>query len=202
MNKIDKLLNDHQKAVSAHAGLEAEIEKLEADKQRLEVEAEAAAKSGDISLYREKHQAAGEVTEALYVRKAQLNNTNCLCTREDAGEAWQEYVNGYNREFQKAMDALERARRDLYAAFLVLLDKQHDALQIRESCAQCCGLDPDTNLDRIFGGMKMLQDTIDHRYFPAQRLDTPETNYFYTAGLASRDQLAVWDKIIRLHKSN
>ena len=200
MKKIDQMMKEYNQAEAGKADLEHEIKQLQLDQQALDAEAEAAAKKGDVTLYREKKDAARQAADMLFVRQKQLEGLNCLRTDKEAREAWKEYAEAYNKDFLKAWAAYEKARERLYADFMDILNGQNEALKIRAKCAACCGTDPSANLDRIFA-MKLIPDKIDRRTIPGQPLlDTPDTNFFLQAGLAKADMITPFNKAIRLHQ--
>ena len=198
MKKIDQIMKEYNQAEAEKADLEHEIMQLQVDKQALDAEAEAAAKKGDVTLYREKKDAARQAADMLFVRQKQLEGLNCLRTEKEAKEAWKEYADDYNKGFSKAWAAYEKARDSLYSDFMEIVKAQNEALRIREKCAACCGTDPEANLDRSFA-MKLMPDKCEPIRLP--QLQTADTNFFLTARLAGTDKVPFFNSVIRLHKS-
>ena len=199
MSKIEKLLADYEKAQASVEGLKGEISSLEKDLIRLEAEADAAAKEGDVTLYQAKREEAKTASDKLFVRRKQLEGTTCLRSEEEAGEAWREYADAYNKTFAKNWAAYMKARESLYHDFLALVHGQEAALSVREKCAACCGLDPGeisgigNALDSTFP-LQMLPDRAPAFRLP--QLRTPDPDFFLRVFGADLD---LFNRVIRLH---
>lgn len=201
MTKLEKMLNDYTRAQASVQGLKDDITRLEAERIRLEAEADAAAKEGDVDLYQRKRDEAKTANDTLFVRRKQLEGTTCLRSEEEAGEAWREYADAYNKTFAKAWAAYVKARENLYHDFLALVRGQDAALGVREDCARCCGLNPGeisgvgNALDSTFP-LQMLPDRAPDFRHP--QLDTPDTDFFLRVFGADLD---LFNRVIRLHRS-
>ena len=203
MTKLEKMLNDYTRAQASVQGLKDDIARLEAERIRLEAEADAAAKEGDVDLYQRKRDEAKTANDTLFVRRKQLEGTTCLRSEEEAGEAWREYADAYNKTFAKAWAAYVKARENLYHDFLALVRGQEAALGVREDCARCCGLDPGeisgsgaSVLDSAFPLQTIPETFPTGRMTPA--LNTPDTDYYIRLFGADLD---LFNRVIRLHLS-
>ena len=201
MTKIEKMLAEYDKAQASVEGLKDEISRLEEARTRLEAEAEAAAKEGDVTLYQAKREEAQTASDKLFVRRKQLEGVSCLRSEEEAGEAWREYAEAYNKTFAKNWTAYVKARENLYHDFLALVHGQEAALSIREKCAGCCGMAPGeisgigNALDSTFP-LQMLPDRAPAFHRP--QLNTPDTDFFLRVFGADLD---LFNRVIRLHRS-
>lgn len=201
MTKLEKMLKEYDNAQASVQGLKDDISRLEADQMTLEAEASDAAKSGNVPLYQAKRDEAKTTADTLFVRRKQLEGTSCIRSKQEARDAWDEYVKEYNKTFSKNWSAYEKAREALYHDFLALVHGQEAALSIREKCADCCGMDPESHsglnntLDSIFP-LKMIPDKA--QGFRPPQLNTPDTNFFLHAYGADLD---LFNRVIRLHLS-
>ena len=199
MTKLEKMLKEYDAAQASVEGLKSEIAQLEMDQTRLEMDADAAAKEGNLPLYREKRDAAQLAADTLFVKNKQLEGCSCLRTEQEAREAWEEYAENYGRTFAKNWASYEKARTELYNDFLAMVHGQNAALSTREKCAACCGMDlgerPGQVLDRTFP-LQLLPDT--GKPIPSLQLNTPDTNFFLQAFGADLD---LFNSVIRLHLS-
>lgn len=200
MTKLERMQAEYLNAQKARTELEARIPQLEADQEHLAAEADAAAASGDLALYREKKEAAQMAADQVFVIRKQLEAASAYRTLPDAKEAWKEYSEAYGKTFEKAWSAYAKDREALYTSFLALVIGQQAALKIREDLATCCGLDlgdyPGQTLDRTFP-LKMIPAS-----FPTGRtmtqLNTPDTDFFVRQFSADLD---LFNKVIRLHQT-
>ena len=205
--KIDKLFKDYDRVMAERSSVEETCAGLEEEVRRLEGEAEAAASKGDFTLYKEKKESASQAKEALYVNSKHLEALRLLLPKEDATSAWQEYAEGYNRTFEKNWREYEKARKDLYAAFVKLVNQQNEAFRIREKCGECCGERPEESpygyyksFDKSFP-MKLLPDSFNYANRPHDSVGIPDTQFFRDYELASeKDDKTFWN-VIRMHHS-
>ena len=201
MTKLERMQTEYLNAQKARTELEARIPQLEADQEHLAAEADAAAASGDLALYRKKKEAAQMAADQVFVIRKQLEAASAYQTLPEAKEAWKEYAEAYGKTFEKAWSAYMKDREALYTSFLALVTGQQAALKIRESLASCCGLDlgnlPGMALDRTFPLKEKIPDS-----FPIGRtttqLNTPDTDFFVRQFSADLD---LFNKVIRLHQT-
>ena len=206
MTKLEKLLNELEQAKASKADLEKEVAKLKADKERLEKEADAAAQEGNIPLYREKRDAAQLATDTLFVRNKQAEKLKILATEDEAKAAWKEYAESYNKAFAKSWATYEKARRDLCAAFLEIVNAQNEALRMRVKCAECAGIPEDgkayspSGYDRSLP-MKLIPDERDnlHKPYPVYAKG-PDVTFFLDAKLCDPAKLNLLNEVVHWHK--
>ena len=201
MTKLEAMLRDFEAAEASVAGLNNEISRLEMDVVRLDMEADTAAKEGNLSLYQEKRDAAKLAADKLFVCRKQLEGVSCIRTEQEARDAFREYAETYDRTFEKAWAAYVKKRENLYADFVALVHSQNAALKIREKCAALAGIDlgnaPALTLDQLFP-MRMLPDMPEGPW-ARPVLNTPDTNYFLQL-LDNRD-LELFNAVVRNHLS-
>lgn len=203
MTKLEKMLNEYDKAQASVDGLKGEISRLEMDQVRLDMEADTAAKEGDLTLYQAKRDEAKLAADKLFVCRKQLEGASCLRSEQEAKEAWREYADQYNKTFAKNWAAYMKAREALYNDFLALVHGQEAALAIREKCASCCGMAPDeisnglfgSDLDRAFP-LELIPDKAP--VFMRPQIQTPDTTFYLWAFGAD---LELFNRVIRLHLS-
>lgn len=206
MNKLEKMLNEYEQAKAEKAALEKDVAQLQADKERLEKEADAAAQGGELSLYREKRDAAQLATDTLFVRSKQIEKLSVLRTEVEAKAAWKEYADGYNKTFAKSWAAYEKARQDLCAAFLEIVNAQNEALRMRAKCAECAGIPDDgkgfspSGYDRILP-MNLIPDERDNinKAYPVYAKG-PDATFFLDAKLWDLAKLNLLNDVVRWHK--
>lgn len=206
MTKLEKLLKDHEQAKADKAALEQEMATLKADKERLEGEAEAAAQEGNIPLYREKRDAAQLKADTIFVRNKQAEKLKVLATEAEAKAAWKDYAESYNKAFAKSWAAYEKARRDLCAAFLEIVNAQNEALRMRAKCAECAGIPDDggfmspSGYDRILH-MDMIPDEQKRQRLAGQIFTKgPDVDFFFDAQLCDPAKLDLLNQVVRWHK--
>ena len=205
MTKLEKLLKDHEQAKADKATLEQEMATLKADKERLEGEAEAAAQEGNIPLYREKRDAAQLKADTIFVRNKQAEKLKILATEAEAKAAWKDYAESYNKAFAKSWGAYEKARRDLCAAFLEIVNAQNEALRMRAKCAECAGIPDDRGFlqpsayDRILH-MNMIPDEQKKLQRPvAIQTKGPDVNFFLDAQICDPAKIDLLNQVVHWH---
>lgn len=124
--------------------LEAEIAAARAEATEAANAAEKAARAGFLAEYNRKtsDKQAAEARE--YVASAQLSTIQAPeVTAAEAQEAWSNYRAGYEKDFQRNSDRLNKARAEFLAAFGDLLDLQSEGLRQREKLGGWLGIHPD-----------------------------------------------------------
>lgn len=206
MTKLEKMLKDLEQARADKAALEQDMASLKADKERLEGEAEAAAQEGNIPLYREKRDAAQLAGDTLFVRSKQAEKLKILATEDEAKAAWKDYAESYNKGFAKSWATYEKARRDLCAAFLEIVNAQNEALRMRAKCAECAGIPDDGGLfapsgyDNILR-MNMIPDEKKNPQRPVMVYTKgPDVAFFLDAQICDPAKIDLLNQVVRWHK--
>lgn len=203
MKKFDKLREKYDAAVNQKAAMQTAIQQLEIDAITLEEQADQAAKEGNVPLYQEKRDAAKDAVDTAHVRKKQLEIFSELQPIEEGRDAWREYAGEYNRNFERAQKALNKAQADLLKAWLDLVDLQNEGLQIREQIQTFVGsnsfADMKVNMlpnayQRNINKPPVLVSTV-------AQLKVPEYIYFLDRDLLTKEQAEMINSVVRLRCS-
>lgn len=173
--------------------LAAEIEELKETAARLETETEEAAMTGDVNIYRAKKEEKEANASVLYVKEARYATYRDALQDDDVLSFWEEYVSGYNKEFDKKLSAYNGLKNKLTDAYRELLRMQKDALSTRTKMARFMGLNtkPDFSgicppiIEKTFK-MNLLPCASTPMRYGTLRLSDPDMLYY----------LAVTDTVI------
>lgn len=134
----------------------ADLSKQEA---ALAEECKAAVEAGDVDTYIKKNREKEDVSSALFVKRSFLDKMGKAVTEADAKEAWANYVEGYNKDIQKALADYEKTRSDLLRKYKDLVEKQAAALKVRDHLNESVGLaNPDRSFPMMFIPCLMAND--------------------------------------------
>lgn len=206
MTKLEKMLKDLEQARANKAEMEQDMASLKADKERLEGEAEAAAQEGNIPLYREKREEAQLAGDTLFVRSKQAEKLKILATEDEAKAAWKDYAESYNKTFAKSWAAYEKARRDLCASFLEIVNAQNEALRMRAKCAECAGIPDNGGFMNPSGYDNILRMNVipDERNIPQRPrivyTKGPDVTFFLDAQILDPAKIELLNQVVRWHK--
>lgn len=139
MNKFEKLQKKYAAAQGNSAGLQKKKEELLEQKSRLESECQKAAENGDSDLYLQKSKEVERIDANIYVCEAQIRKALHPVTKEEAAEAWAEYVPAAEKEIKKAKADIFAVRNELLAKLRAAMQIQEKALYTREMLAEIAG---------------------------------------------------------------
>lgn len=139
MTKFEKLQKKYADAKSSSAALHEKKEGLLKLKEQVEEERQKAAESGNTDLYLQKSREADLINADVYVCNAQIEKADNPVTKEEAAEAWAEYVRTANKEIEKAKTELYAVRNIMLAKLRAALIVQERALHTREMLAEFAG---------------------------------------------------------------
>lgn len=193
MKKYEKLREKYNEAVTRKKTMTAEIESLGAEAVKLAEEADEAAQAGNISLYREKRDAAQLAKDTAHVRRKQLEVFSELQPVSEGAEAWKEYAGEYAKNFEKARNTFEEAQKAFAQAYLALVEVQADGLNVRAQISEstgtnCCNEGDMLLLPKSFDGNApdLILAGVRNPYM--NKLKTPEMTYLLKRKLLTERQ--------------
>ena len=124
------------------ARIEAETETAEKEKASLMAQANAAAEAGDLPLYRKLKAQVDALDDAAFVRAAQLKKLSRGVSESDVRGAWSNYAADHDKTLASMLSDLEKKKAAFLDAYKACMDKQRDALVVRERLAGYIESDP------------------------------------------------------------
>lgn len=206
MTKLEKLIKNFDDVQAAKSELEQDVAQLEALKAAAAEGAENAAGAGNVDQYKKNRDEVQALTDTLFVRRKQLEKLSVMASEADAKEAWKEYAEGYNKGQAKAWAAYEKARRDLFAAFIDMTNAQNEALRMRKKCAECAGIPEGGGFMQPSGYDKILplQMIPDEEIMPRQPIPVytkaPDVLFFLNAKICDPDKIEMLNRVVHFHQ--
>lgn len=129
--KIEEFERLYKQAQADRAKLSSEIEDLIRREAGLNDAANTAAASGDVDAYMAKAKEKERVSATIYVKRMQLDKLKPF-SDADVLASWKEYVERYNKAFDKALAEYEKESASLRSKYRDLVELQNSALRERE----------------------------------------------------------------------
>lgn len=135
--KIEAYMKKYTQQQADLANLQTQRGQLTEKLQGLQASLDDAA---DMDTFRRIRAEIQDISETIDFLDKKISKYNLNMSRNEAMDAWNDYAANYNKEFAKKINALERARKDVEAAFIAALKIQNEALQVREAVAGLAGI--------------------------------------------------------------